>query len=65
MELPVLIGLAVVAILLLAVTLVVASIPLVWYLAAALLFFSGLIGPAMGCLVCGGIASLIALARSH
>jgi hypothetical protein len=65
MEPAILLGLAVLAILLLAVTLFVASIPLVWYLAAAALFFSGLIGPALGCLVLGAIASLIALARGN
>ena len=63
MEPTVLLGLAVLAILVLVTMLFIASIPLVWYLAAAALFFSGLIGPAMGCLVLGGLASLVALAR--
>ena len=56
--------LAFVALLILGVLLFAASIPLVWFIAAALLFFSNLIGPAMGCLVFGGIASLVALARN-
>jgi hypothetical protein len=64
MEPAILVGLAVLAILVLGLLLYVATIPLVWYLAAAALFFSGLIGPALGCLVLGGLASLIALARS-
>jgi hypothetical protein len=62
---PAILGLAVLAILLLGLLLYVATIPIFWYLAAAALFFSGLIGPAMGCLVLGAIASLIALARGH
>ena len=63
MEPAILLGLAVLAILVLGLLLYVATIPLVWYLAAAALFFSGLIGPALGCLVLGGLASLVALAR--
>ena len=65
MEPAILLGLAVLAILVLGLLLYVATIPLVWYLAAAALFFSGLIGPALGCLVLGGLASLFALARSN
>lgn len=43
-------GLAVLATLALGLLLYVATIPLVWYLAAAALFLSGLIGPALaGC----------------
>lgn len=57
-------GLAVLAILAIGLLLYLASIPLLWYLAAAALFFSGLIGPAFGCLVLGGLASLFALARN-
>jgi hypothetical protein len=57
--------LAVLAILVLGLLLYCATIPIVWYLAAAALFFSGLIGPALGCLVLGGLASLFALARSN
>ena len=40
-----------------------ARIPLLWYLLAAALFFLGHLGPAFGCLVLGGLASLAALAR--
>jgi hypothetical protein len=58
-----LIGLAILAILAIGLLLFLASVPLLWYLAAAALFFSGLIGPAVGCLVLGGLASLFALAR--
>ena len=64
-EPAILLGLAVLAILALGLLLYVATIPMVWYLAAAALFFSGVIGPALGCLVLGAIASLIALARGH
>jgi hypothetical protein len=35
-----------------------ASIPLVWFLVAVLLFFLGLIGPALGCLVLGVIIAM-------
>lgn len=63
MEPALLLGLAVPAILLLGLLLYVATIPIAWYLAAAALFFSGSIGPAFGCLVVGGMASLFALAR--
>jgi len=58
-----LIGLAILAILAIGLLLFLASVPLLWYLTAAALFFSGLIGPAFGCLVLGGLASLFALAR--
>jgi hypothetical protein len=57
--------LAFIALLLIGIVLFAAFIPLVWFIAAALLFFSGLIGPGMGCLVLGAIASLIALARGN
>lgn len=63
MEPALLLGLAVLAILVLGLLVYVATIPIAWYLAAAALFFSGLIGPAFGCLVLGGLASLFALAR--
>ena len=56
--------LLVLAILALSALLFAASIPLIWFLTAAMLFFSGLIGPAFGCLVLGLLVSLIALARS-
>jgi hypothetical protein len=39
------------------------SIPLLWYLAAGVLFFTGQLGPAFGCLVFGVLASLFALAQ--
>ena len=58
-----LIGLAILAILAIGLLLFLASVPLLWYLAVAALFFSGLIAPAFGCLVLGGLASLFALAR--
>ena len=64
MEPAILPGLTVLAIFVLGLALFVATIPIVWYLAAAALFFSGLIGPALGCLVLGGLASLFALSRS-
>jgi hypothetical protein len=35
-----------------------ASIPLVWFLVAVSLFFLGLIGPALGCLVLGVIIAM-------
>jgi len=56
--------LAVLAILMLGILLHVATMPMAGYLAAAALFFSGLIGPALGCLVLGTLASLTSLARS-
>ena len=59
-----LLGLAIVAILLLVVGLWIATIPLVWYLAAAALFFSGSIGPAFGCVVLGLIVGAVACRRS-
>ena len=55
MEPAILLGLAVIAMLILGATLFAASIPLLWYLAAAALFFSGLIGPGLGCLLIGVI----------
>lgn len=42
----------------------VVRIPLLWYLLAGVLFFTGQLGPAFGCLVFGMIASLFAVARS-
>ena len=63
MEPTTLIGLAILAILAIGLLLFLASVPLLWYLAAAALFFSDLIGPAVGCLVLGALASLVALAR--
>jgi hypothetical protein len=65
MEPAILLGLAVLAVLVLGLLLYVAPIPMVWYLATAALFLSGLIGPALGCLVLGAIASLIALSRGN
>lgn len=64
MEPALLLSLAVLAILVLGLLVYVATIPIAWFLAAAALFFSGAIGPAFGCLVLGGLASLLALARS-
>ena len=40
-----------------------AGIALLWYLVAALLYFLGMIGPGLGCLVFGFLASLAAVAR--
>lgn len=48
-------GLAVIALLILGAALFAASIPLLWYLLAAALFFSGLIGPGLGSLLIGVI----------
>ena len=63
MEFGPLVVLAALALLALGAVLFAASIPLVWFLTAAVLFFSGLIGPAFGCLVLGVLVGLIALAR--
>ena len=52
---------AILVLLILRAVFYLAGIALLWYLIAALLFFSGLIGPGLGCLV---LASLAALARS-
>lgn len=60
-----LLGLAILVLLILGAVLYAASIPLLWYLIAALLFFSGLIGPGLGCLVFGVLASLRAIARNQ
>ena len=54
---------AILVLLILGAVLYAASIPLIWYLIAALLFFLGLIGPGLGCLVFGVIASLASVAR--
>jgi hypothetical protein len=59
-----LLGLAILALLLLVVALFVAAIPLVWFLVAAALFFSGAIGPAFGCVLVGLIVSAVASLRS-
>ena len=59
-----LIGLAVLVLLILGAVLYAATIPLLWFLLAALLFFLGMIGPGLGCLVIGTLVSLVALARS-
>jgi len=40
-----------------------AGIALLWYLVAALLYFLGMIGPGLGCLVFGFLASVVAIAR--
>ncbi len=48
--------------LILGAVLYMATIPLLWYLIAALLFFFGLIGPGLGCLVLSILASLRSLA---
>ncbi len=60
-----LLGLAILALLLLVIGLWVASIPLVWFLVAVALFFSGAIGPAFGCLLLGVFAGVISLARAE
>ena len=54
---------AILVLLILGAVLYAASIPLIWYLIAALLLFLGLIGPGLGCLVFGLMASLAALTR--
>jgi hypothetical protein len=59
-----LLGLAILVLLILGAVLYAATIPLIWYLIAALLLFLGLIGPGLGCLVLGAVASLVAFARS-
>jgi len=56
-----LVGLAVLVLLVLGAVLSAATIPFLWYLIAALLFFLGMIGPGLGCLVFGVLASLRAL----
>jgi len=56
-----LVGLAVLVLLILGAVLYAATIPFLWYLIAALLFFLGMIGPGLGCLVFGVLASLRAL----
>jgi len=56
-------SLATLVLLILGAVLYAATISLVWYLIAALLFFLGLIGPGLGCLVFGFLASLAAVAR--
>ena len=56
--------LAVLFLLILGAVLFIARIPLIWFLAAALFFFLGHIGPALGCLVIGTIAGALAVARS-
>jgi hypothetical protein len=63
MDPALLLGLAVLALLVLGFALYVATIPIVCYLTAAALFFSGLLAPAFGCLVLGMLASAFALAR--
>ena len=60
-----LLGLAILVLLILGAVLHAATVPFVWYLIAALLFFSGLIGPGLGCLVFGVLASLRAIARNQ
>ena len=59
-----LVGLGILVLLILGAVLYAATIPLIWYLIGALLLFLGLIGPGLGCLVLGAVASLIAFARS-
>ena len=63
MELGLIVGLAVLGILLLGLFVFLATVPLLWFLAAAALFFTGLIGPALGCLVLGVLASLFVTTR--
>jgi hypothetical protein len=58
-----LLGLGILVLLILGAVLYAATIPLLWYLIAALLFFLGLVGPGLGCLVFGVLASLRALVR--
>jgi len=60
-----LIGLGILVLLILGAVLYAATIPLLWYLIAALLFFLGLIGPGLGCLVLGTLMTLASVARSH
>jgi len=57
--------LAVLVLLTFGAVLSVAKIPLIWFLAAALFFFLGHIGPALGCLVIGTIAGTLAVVRSE
>ena len=64
MNLGTLIVFAALVLLTFAAVLLAASVPLIWFLAAALLFFIGLIGPAFGCLVIGALVGLFAVARS-
>ena len=52
-------GLAVIALLILCAALFAASIPLLWYLIAAALFFSGLVGPVLGSLIIGVIVNAL------
>jgi hypothetical protein len=58
-----LLGLAVLVPRVLGFALYVATIPIVCYLTAAALLFSGLLAPAFGCRVLGVLASPCALAR--
>ena len=60
-----LLGLGLLVILILGAVLFAATIPLLWFLIAAVLFFSGAIGPAFGCLLLGVFAGVISLARAE
>ncbi len=57
-ESGVLITLVVGGAVLLVLSVLFASIPLVWYLVGAACLFSGLIGPGLGCLVFGALIQL-------
>jgi hypothetical protein len=56
---------AILLLLILRVVFYAARIPFLWYLTAGLLFFSGSIGPGLGCLLLGMLMTLASLARSH
>ena len=58
-----LLSLGILVLLILGAVLYAATVPLIWFLVAAGLFFLGLIGPGLGCLVFGALASLRSLAR--
>jgi hypothetical protein len=59
-----LVGLGILLLLVLAAVLFAATIPLLWFLIAVALFFSGAIGPAFGCVLLGVLAGAISMARS-
>ena len=48
---------------LLVLSIFVAAIPLIWYLAGAVCLFMGLIGPGLGCLVVGVLIHLFRFSR--
>jgi len=55
-----LLGLGLLVILILGAVLFAATRPLLWFLVAAVLFFSGAIGPAFGCVLLGCMVSAVA-----